>query len=340
MVEFGVGCSDTFSLDKATKLIKNWEEQGATNIAMTDHKIARDAFCVMSICGVLTTKTKLGIIAADPYTRHPAMTASSIATVDEASKGRAFLWLSAGLGGHRELGVKRVAPVVAVRECLEMIKGLLSGNEIDYHGQVLSFNRGRLMMSPRPNIPISIMSRSPKLLELAGELADGVVLGGFSSKESIKYAMESFKTGLKRSGRNSKAVEVTTWVTFTVNKDPKVANSYVMDGLTEKLWSGAKSFLYAAGITIPKGIEKLTSEHEMNKDTIDKCKAMLTENPEFTRELIEHFTISGTVEDCIRKIKYISTSGIDKIFVNPIAPNREIDEIVDVFLREVVPSFS
>jgi 5,10-methylenetetrahydromethanopterin reductase len=340
MVDFGIGCSDTFSVEKATGLVRSWESLGATNVAMTDHKIARDAYAVMTLCGALTKKAKLGVIAADPYTRHPALTASSIATVDEASNGRAFLWLSAGLGGHRELGIKRVSPATAVRECFEIIKRLLAGEELDFHGKVLSFNKGRLALTPRSKIPISIMSRSPKLLELAGEIADGVVFGGFSSRASIDYAMKSFKAGLAKAGREQSSVDVTTWVTYTVSKDPKLARDFVLDGLTEKLWSGAKSFLYEAGVEIPTEIERLTSEHEMNKDTIAECRRLLLENPAFTDELIDDFTISGTTEDCIRKIRYVSGSGINRIFINPIAPNREIDQVVEVFLRDIVPQVS
>jgi len=337
LVEFGIGCSDTFSVEKATRLVRTWEDAGAANIAMTDNKLARDPYCVVALCGTQTRRTKLGVIAADPYTRHPALTASSIATVDEATNGRAFLWVSAGLGGHRELGVKRERPTLAVRECYEIIKQLLTGKELDYHGKILSFNKGRLSIPPRPNIPISIMSRSPKLLELAGEIADGVVLGGFSSKASIEYATKSFKVGLQKSRRDLKDVDVTTWVSFTVDKDRAAARTFILDGLTEKLWSGAKSFLYEAGIDIPEKINKLTSEFEMSRDSIDECKKLLIENPEFTEELIEHFTICGDPSDCIQKFESVAELGINRIFINPVAPNRDIEPIVDTFLKGIVP---
>lgn len=191
------------------------------------------------------------------------------------------------------------------------------------HGKILSFNQARLGIDPRPSIPISIMSRSPKLLELVGEIADGVVMGGFSSGASIEYGMKSVNLGLKKAGRDRKNLEICTWVTFTVDRNSSNARDFVMDGLPEKLWPGAKNFLQEAGVQIPVEIERLTSEFEMSKDSIYKCREMLSEYHTFADELVDHFTISGTPEHCIQKTKYVAGTEIDKIFINPVAPRRD-----------------
>ena len=90
-----------------------------------------------------TQRCRIGPSVTNPYTRHPALTAAAIATVDELSGGRAVLALGAG-GGLEQFGIDRVNPVGALREATQIIRGLTAGEKVDFAGRHFTVNGAQL----------------------------------------------------------------------------------------------------------------------------------------------------------------------------------------------------
>ena len=138
--------------------------------------VTRDVYVTMAAIAAATEHLQIGPGITNPYTRHPAQTASAIASLDEMSGGRAFLGL--GAGGSLTLdpiGLERTRPLAAVRDVIAIARQLFSGATVDHDGPTAKLNSAKISYG-RPDIEIWLAGRGPKMLALGAELADGVML--------------------------------------------------------------------------------------------------------------------------------------------------------------------
>lgn len=142
---------------------------------VADESLLTDPYVVLGAAARLTSRIRLGPVT-NGYTRHPAVSAAGIATLNSLSGGRAVAALVAGgsmaLG---PLGIERAAPLTVVGETIEVMKRLWSGEAVTWHGDRFCLDDARLGPGPQ-DIPLWIAARGPRLLSLAGRAADGVIL--------------------------------------------------------------------------------------------------------------------------------------------------------------------
>ena len=159
----------------------------------------RDVYVTLTAIALATNRMEVGPGITNAYTRHPATTAATLASLDELSHGRAFLGVGAGgsltLG---PLGVDRSKPLAAVRDLITMCRGLFSGGPVTSTSSVGSLTNASLGFS-RSDIPIWLAGRGPKMLALGGEVADGVMLD-FLHHDVIGDALQLVRGGAERSG--------------------------------------------------------------------------------------------------------------------------------------------
>ena len=151
------------------------ERLGYDYCLVADEGFHPDVYACLGAIAMATDRITLGVLT-NGYTRHPAVTAAAAATVNELSGGRLVVTLLAG--GSMVLspmGIERARPAQVVTDTVEALKRLWSGDEVSWQGQTCSLDRAQLGMGPQ-SIPIWIASRGPRLLELAGQQADGVIL--------------------------------------------------------------------------------------------------------------------------------------------------------------------
>src|ERR1700757_5082721 len=120
------------------------ETTGYDTVWLADERFYREIYSCLTHFAGHTSKVLLGPCVTDPFSRHPALTAMAIATLDEISGGRAILGIGAGVSGFRELGVNAERSAVAIREAVELIRQLLAGQNVTVSGQQVSFHGGRL----------------------------------------------------------------------------------------------------------------------------------------------------------------------------------------------------
>src|SRR6201993_4124416 len=138
------------------------EANGYSAVWVADERFYREVYSCLGQIAAHTAKIQLGPCVTDPYSRHPALTAMAIATLDEISGGRAILGIGAGISGFAELGIDRRKSARAIRESIEVIRVLLCGEAVDFEGEVITCKRGRLSFSPpRPTLPIYVASNGP-----------------------------------------------------------------------------------------------------------------------------------------------------------------------------------
>lgn len=159
--------------------------------------VTRDVYVTLTAIAAATETMLIGPGITNPFTRHPGVTANAIASLDELSGGRAFLGL--GAGGGLTLGplaIERRHPLAAVEEAVQVARRLWArGLDDDRGSAVLSRDAGHPVA--RTGIEVHLAGRGPKMIELAGRVADGFYLS-YIHKDFIGPTVESLRAASTR----------------------------------------------------------------------------------------------------------------------------------------------
>ncbi|MGH2825075.1 MAG: LLM class flavin-dependent oxidoreductase, partial [Thermoleophilaceae bacterium] len=143
-VEYGLGLPPAAPVAELIDVAVEAERLGYRWLWVNDERLERDPFTVLAAVADRTERIRLGPGVTNPYSRHPALLATAIATLDELSGGRAVLGLGAGGTNHRALAIDRTAPAAALREAIELIRALLGGRTASVDGRVVRAREARL----------------------------------------------------------------------------------------------------------------------------------------------------------------------------------------------------
>jgi len=177
-LRLGLQIVPTMPVTEMVETVRVAENLGFEFAMVADEGLMHDVYVVLALMAEGTSRIRLGAVT-NGYTRHPAATAAAMATIDDLSAGRAFLTLVAGGTMVLEpLGLVRERPLAVVRESVEMMRRLWSGETVTWEGEMFSLADARLEAGNARDIPIWIAARGPRLLQLAGEVADGAVVMG------------------------------------------------------------------------------------------------------------------------------------------------------------------
>ncbi|MCC7121283.1 MAG: LLM class flavin-dependent oxidoreductase [Gammaproteobacteria bacterium] len=182
------------------------EREGFTHAWLYDTQmICADVFQCLALCSQKTHTIKLGTNVTNPSSRIAPVTANSFATLNLLAPGRVIMGIGTGNTARRTLGMP-AATLAQLREHVETCRGLLAGRTVPYQ----EGDRRRMIRFLNPEggwinlsdaVPIFIAASGPKALELAGELADGVILFGAVGDSLLEYALSHVRRGAERAGR-------------------------------------------------------------------------------------------------------------------------------------------
>ena len=179
------------------------EDTGYDDFWVADERFFRETYACLTLCALRTRRIRLGPGVTDPYSRHPALTALAIATLDEISNRRAVLGIGAGVSGFRELGVDASRSAVAIREAVKLIRRLLAGETVTVKGREISITEGRLDFAPpRPSLPIYVASQRASGCRVAGRLADGASMQGALADPLVRFFRETVQDAAREAGRD------------------------------------------------------------------------------------------------------------------------------------------
>lgn len=169
------------------------EKSGIRELWFPDHYFLRDVYVTMALIAQRTEKVRLGTAVAAVQLRHPTLIASSAMTVDELSNGRSIIGI--GPGGFEfpaQFNMHANSPLTMLREAVKVIRGVFDG-DCQYCGKYFTAEGSKLSF-PSRQIPIHLSARGPKMKELAGEIADGVLIHGLN-QEYIEFVKEQIRIG-------------------------------------------------------------------------------------------------------------------------------------------------
>ena len=201
------------------------DREGFDDLWFPDGDGMRDAMTFAATVAGRTERVRLCTGITPVYTRVPAVIATSSLAVNRVAPGRFALGLGSSTHTMVEnwYGVPFERPLARVRETTELVRKLFAGEKTRYQGDTITSRGFRLKEAIVGDVPIFLAGMGPKMLELAGELADGVILNHFTPLDRVPWALECVDRGAKRSGRRVEDLEIAQRVAVWVTDDDETA---------------------------------------------------------------------------------------------------------------------
>ncbi len=231
-MEIGLGLDFTLGLsfDDQETLAREAAELGYEQL-WTPEGAGLDSFELCSMRwrasrAVLPEGLKTGISVSPVAYRTPMGFAMSAGTLGAMTGGRFVLGI--GTGGlyrpefRRAMGIRTHSTLAVMRDYLTTVRGLLAGEAMDYEGEALTVRGQRLGIDPPPATPVYLGALGPRMLDLGGELADGICLN-WCTTEQIARARELVDEGAVRAGREAGSVPLQQYIRVCVDEDVDVA---------------------------------------------------------------------------------------------------------------------
>jgi 5,10-methylenetetrahydromethanopterin reductase len=200
------------------------EDAGLESLWMSDHLCFRDSLVTAMALLASTRRIKVAATPMSPYSRNPMITAMSIATMEEYAPGRVIA--SPGTGNAaalKEAGIESPHPLRTMREYITVLRAYLRGDTVNFKGEMFTVNGAKMGFVPQRAIPMYITAVRPRMLRLAGEIGDGVLLSGGCSPGYIAQCVAEIASGANRAGISLAARDVAGFVTASVSQDPREA---------------------------------------------------------------------------------------------------------------------
>jgi 5,10-methylenetetrahydromethanopterin reductase len=331
-MRFGFGAVIDIPLRQLGTRAEQVEALGFDRFWLPDERLTRNVYTGLTVCALRTTSIGLGIAVTNPYSRNVALTAAAAATVDELSGGRVSLGFGAG-GGLGHYGIERSRPAIAVREAVEVVRRLQRGGPVDYAGRHVQMNDARLDFVALRQIPIYIAARGPRLLELAGEVGDGAIIGGFASAPGIAHAKAAIGRGLERSSRSWSDLDLVSWLYTSVADDPAQARRAVARLVTTSLVT-SRPILESIGVRIPPALRGCleSSGWSVTAESIDACSQHLTD------EILDAFSVAGTPAECAQKLVEVAATGVQELAMVALpVEGQTVDDLARRLATQVLP---
>ncbi|MBI4627463.1 MAG: LLM class flavin-dependent oxidoreductase [Candidatus Rokubacteria bacterium] len=325
-----------YPVERLGRLAQLAEATGYDYLWHADERFFREVYASLTLCALRTTRIQLGTCVTDPYSRHPALTAMAIATLDEIAGGRAVLGIGAGVSGFRELGVDASRSAVAIREAVELIRRLLAGETVSVKGDQVAFHEGRLDFAPpRPAVPIYVASQRAAGCRVAGRVADGAIMQGCVADPLVSFFRETVAEGARRAGRDPAAVELVARINVCVADDRRAARDVMRPTIVRSLAAQRPDFFTftTAGLTPPAALRDKVLALPYTHDPAP-LKAVAPEVPD---ELVDAVTLAGPPADVVDGVVRLARAGIGQLMVFPLAVDGRIETTVERFAREVMP---
>lgn len=295
--------------------VRELEEAGFSYLWVTDSSLhARYVYAYLTLAAINSKCLKLGTGITHPYTRHPGITASAIATLDEISGGRAVLGVGAGDRPTAELGYAP-ARVQVLREMVMVIRRLMAGERLDHKGAAFNLVGAELRYRYRDQIPIFIACSGPRMLALAGEVADGVIVQCGLFPEAIEFALECIAKGAKKARRSLDEIDIWLMACGRISEDRAEA---LDSSRSMAAWFAqtASHYCEVAGFD-PEIIRNIQDAYQGGEFHLAKDAAALVSD-----EMVELFTIAGTPKESRERIEPLLMDGVRGINFMPIGPDR------------------
>ena len=320
---------DAHSLQEGMELAQYAEAIGFEAVWQAESRLVRDAIVPMAAFAAVTDHIKVASGVINNWTRNIGLLAATLLTLDDLAPDR----IICGIGAWwdplaTKVGINRNKPLKAMRETIEVLRMLLNMETVTYHGEfhyvdgiTLDVVHGR--KTPR-NVPLYIGATGMKMMEMAGEIADGVCLNYLVAPKYNAEAMEALERGAKKAGRKVEDIDRPQLVLCSVDHDRKHALDMSRKMMVQYLGQ-QPHLMKASGVSQ----ELLDEIHQVltwpaTEEEIEGAMHLVPD------DVVQMCTASGSPEEVKAKVREYISSGATCPILYPLGdPKLMIDIFAD-----------
>jgi len=328
-MKFGITIKPDMAVERIVRLTQQAEAAGFEYGWIFDsHVLWLEPYPLLTLMAANTRHMRLGTCVTNPGVRDLTVTSSLFATLNLISSGRMQLGIGRGDSSRRVLGKK---PVTAgeLERAVETFRQLTTGNEVYYEGQPtrLSWATG----SP----PVWIAGYGPKVLGLAGRVADGVILQ-FADPGLIEWCMGFVKNGAQAAGRDWRKIEIMSAAPVWISDDLATARQHVR-------WFPALVSNHVVDLISrykPEELPPALTSYVSNRGSYDyqqHCEVHSSNSQFVSDEVVDRFCLVGTAEAHRQKLRELSQLGVTQFNVYLMCGDEE--DTLEQYKKEILPAF-
>jgi alkanesulfonate monooxygenase SsuD/methylene tetrahydromethanopterin reductase-like flavin-dependent oxidoreductase (luciferase family) len=283
--------------------------------------VGHDAFALLSVAAMRTRRVLLGTAITNVYVRTALQVAMGAVTLDDLSDGRAQLGLSVGHHPWNDLyhGVGMDTPLARLREYVAYIRKAVTGEPFNHDGRIYTGIRARLDQEPvRPRIPIHIAGEGPRILALAGEIADGAILNISTPWYLREVALGQVRAGAERAGRDPDAFDITSVVTCCVGDDRHAVLRNARAAFMERLSGSGVHILRGQPPEVRPELERL--RQMIHDGQSERASEQLSD------DVVTSLIAAGTPNEVRALLQRHLEAGSTRVLVAPFPRTRSVIE--------------
>ncbi|MFK8022836.1 MAG: LLM class flavin-dependent oxidoreductase [Ilumatobacter sp.] len=312
-----------------------FEGAGWDGLYMADtQNLAADVHVSLALAAASTDRMTLATGVTNPVTRHPAVTASSIAAVHAASGGRAVLGIGRGDSSLGYLG-RKPAKVADFEAYVTRVRGFLHGDEVDL-GDAKSRNMWIAEQGLTP-VPIDIAATGPKVTAIAARLADRVTFAVGADPVRLREAVHLVRKEREAAGLDPHSISVGAYVNAVAHPDANAARELARGSTaTFAHFSGMDGAPTSSSTSDAAVYESLGADYDM----AGHASAGSAHAAALPNEVIDRFAVAGPSADCVARLSELVEAGADRLVLVPGSRDADRNEIVASIARlasEVLP---
>ncbi len=315
-------------LQETADFIAGCEAAGFSGVGVHDHQHSgRDVFLTLALAAERTSHITLYPATTNPVTRHPMVLASLSHSLEEIAPERIRLTVGPGYLAVGNIGQPR-ATVQAMRRAVLTIRRLLRGEQVEFNGVETRLRN----LSNRPT-PVFMTAAGPRMVELAGEVADGALLLAGLHPKAVGAVRRRLEVGAERAGRSLDGFQTIFITPTTVSDDGPSARRF-----PQQWFRPGQPYL------------KYPSDSNLfwlREADIDLADDFVPESIGDAQadEICDAFGLFGTPEECLARLKRArDESGINHVFIFPTHTQEGGYEMprpeVDAFRETIIPGLS
>ncbi len=319
---------DDLAIRDGMELARYAEERGFAAVWQAESRLVREATVPMAAIAAVTDRIRVGSGVVNNWTRNVALLAATFSTLDDLAPGRILLGLGAWWDPlARKVGIVRRRPLQAMRETIEAVRSLLAGQTVSYDGEFVHLDGVSLdyvHQERRPKeIPIYLGATGMKMMELAGEIADGVLLNYLVSPDYNDRAMEHLGIGAARAGRSVDDLDRPQLIVCSLDDDRDRALDSARMLVTQYLGQ-QPHIMKASGVPeeLLEDIGRVLTWPATREQVAEAAKLV----PD---DVVQLITASGTPDECREKVAEYVDRGCTSPVLYPLGPDKRA--MVDAF---------
>jgi len=330
-MKFGMTIKPDMTVERIVALTRQAEAAGFEYGWLFDsHVLWLEPYPLLTLMAANTKNMRLGPCVTNPAVRDITVTSSLFATLNLVSGGRMQLGIGRGDSSRRVLGKKPVTSA-QLEQAVNDFRALTGGDKIDYDGRTAQFTWATGGVPP-----VWVAGYGPKVLELAGRVADGVILQ-FADPDLIDWCLSFVKQGAKSAGRDFRKIEVMAAAPVWVSNDLAVGRDHVR-------WFPALVSNHVVDLVSrykPEELPSALTSYIRTKEQYDylhHCEVDSSNADFVSDEVTDRFCLLGPASAHIEKLRALARAGVTQFNIYLMCGDEE--DTLEKYRKEVLPEFA